>query len=104
MSTDIEKLKEIWNVAVENSTGEPDAYIGDDGTTEVEVKGSTIRFDADMDTAIWYSPSWGGASDLVYAKKVLRDGHNPPEVLESEEEFIDRVTSVVEEWNSERSI
>lgn len=104
MATDMEKLKEIWQVAVENSTGEPDAYIGDDGTTEAEVNGTTIEFDADMDTAIWYAPVWGGTSDLVYAKKTLDDDYNPLEILDSEEEFIERVTSMVEEWNSERNI
>ena len=99
------ELLDIWEQAVANVENNAGNYFYD-REVEVDVDGGSITLlfevDADptrdtIDSAIYYQTISGGADDLVYAKQ-HPNGHNVSEVLQSSDEFIDRVHNIAEEW------
>lgn len=88
------ELRDIWQQAVENAEGGENYFY----EREVRVNGVILRFDVDLSTAIYYSAGQGGVDDLVYAKTSASDGANSQDIMDSEEEFINRVKEVSEDW------
>lgn len=89
------ELSDIWQQAVENAEGEENYFYD----REVVVNDVTLKFDVDLSTAIYYSAANGAVDDLVYAKTAASDGASEQDTMDSEEEFINRVEELSEEWN-----
>lgn len=94
MGTESE-LKDIWEQAVNNADG-AENYFYD---REVRVNGVNLSFDVDLSTAIYYSAGNGGVDDLVYAKTSASDGASDQDIMDSEEEFINRVKEIADDWS-----
>lgn len=95
-----DELRDIWNQAVANVQDNAGNYFYE---REVIVDGLRIYFDVDadpsrdtVDSAIYFTTGDNSMDDLVYALE-HPEGHQS-NVLQSAEEFIDRVESFADTY------